>query len=983
MKHLRSFLQRHFMGSGSAAYAAIALLFIQSPVQATPQVDGCSVFPADNIWNTTIDTLPVDPNSAAYVATIGAVENVHPDFGSGLWNGAPIGIPFTTVAETQAEVDITFDYADESDPGPYPIPPDARIEGGEHSNGDRHVLVLERDNCILYELFSAYPQGDGSWHAGSGAVFDLKDHALRPAGWTSADAAGLPILPGLMRYDEVASGEIRHALRFTAPQTRRAYIWPARHYASSLTNSIYPPMGQRFRLKADYDISGFSSAVQVILRALKQYGMILADNGSPWFLSGVPDERWDNDILRELRQVTGAAFEAVDESGLMLDPDSGQIAETGVVVDTVNELVSAVDEANAGGVATILLADGTYDLTDMLPIWAAGITVRSQSGNRDAVILRGQGMHGAVTHIFNVAGNGFSARDMTLRDVSQHAVQLQIDVDDVSLRNLHILDTGEQMVKVAYSPSDPRSSDNGRLEYSRLEYSAGIGPQWYIGGIDAHFARNWTVRNNTFVGIRSPSGDVAEHAIHFWSDSENTLVEGNTIVNCDRGIGFGLGGRGHSGGIIRNNMIYHDTSEGFADVGIGLESAAGAQVYNNTILFGHSYPNAIEYRFSGTTGVLIANNLTNRAIAQRDGSSATLEYNLTGALPEWFVDPPAGDLHLAAAYSSVVDQGTAVIGLSDDFDGEARPQGAGIDIGADEFTQAAPDRATLIAPFGRIPDTRPTYRWWAAIESHRYQLWISDADGEVFSRWYRADDVCVDVPCTVTPDTVLEPGAYTWWVQTDLSNGPGPWSDGMSFYVGGAPGKTTLVSPNGTITDTTPTYIWNADGAATSYKLVVKDASGFSISTWYTATAAGCPGGTGTCSVTPATAVNGSGTWWIKTWNAAGDGPWSSGMSFNVGTPPGKVTLVSPSGTITDTTPIYIWNADSAATSYKLVVKDAGVFSISTWYTATAAGCSGGTGTCSVTPATTVNGSGTWWIKTWNAAGDGPWSNGMSFLVTP
>jgi hypothetical protein len=222
-------------------------------------------------------------------------------------------------------VPVTFYYEDESDPGPYPIPPDAPIEGGPEGDGDRHVLVVQEESCLLYELFDAWPQdGGASWLAGSGAVFDLGGYALRPAGWTSADAAGLPILPGLVRYEEVAAGEIRHALRFTAPETRRAYVWPARHFASDLTGPQYPPMGQRFRLRADFDVSGFPAEVQVILRALQRYGMMLADNGSAWYLSGAPDERWDNDALHTLGQVAGADFEAVDVSGLMLNPNSGR-----------------------------------------------------------------------------------------------------------------------------------------------------------------------------------------------------------------------------------------------------------------------------------------------------------------------------------------------------------------------------------------------------------------------------------------------------------------------------------------------------------------------------------------------------------------------------------------------------------------------------------------------------------------------------------
>ncbi len=292
-------------------------------------IQGCPVFPVDNIWNTAVDTMPVDAHSAQYISTIGSTAIVHADFGSGLWDGGPIGIPFVTVPGTQAKVNVVFDYNDESDPGPYPIPASAPIEGGSGSDGDRHVLVLDRDNCILYELYYAYPQGDGSWTAGSGAIYDLKSHALRPAGWTSADAAGLPILPGLVRYEEVATGKIDHAIRFTAPRTRRQYVWPARHFASSLTGLEYPPMGQRFRLKASFDISSYSTPVRVILTALKKYGMILADNGSSWYISGAPDERWNNDVLHQLDNVRGSDFEAVDVSSLMISANSGQARQPG------------------------------------------------------------------------------------------------------------------------------------------------------------------------------------------------------------------------------------------------------------------------------------------------------------------------------------------------------------------------------------------------------------------------------------------------------------------------------------------------------------------------------------------------------------------------------------------------------------------------------------------------------------------------------
>ncbi len=252
---------------------------------------------------------------------------MHADFGSGTWNGSPIGIPFIRVLGSQAKYPGTFTYGDESDPGPYAVPLNAPIEGGS----DRHAIAIDTDNCILYELFAAFPQAN-SWKADSGAIFNLKSNALRPSTWTSADAAGLPILPGLVRYDEVAAGEIRHAIRFTVPQTQRAFVWPGRHYASSLTDVKYPPMGQRFRLKASFDISPFPADVQVILKALKKYGMMLCDNGSAWYISGEPDSRWNNSNLSTMRNVPGSAFEAVDVSSLMVDANSGQAIQPGVSV---------------------------------------------------------------------------------------------------------------------------------------------------------------------------------------------------------------------------------------------------------------------------------------------------------------------------------------------------------------------------------------------------------------------------------------------------------------------------------------------------------------------------------------------------------------------------------------------------------------------------------------------------------------------------
>lgn len=310
------------------ALACILLTLSFCPVltgqTASPALANCPVFPADNIWNTPIDGMPVDANSRAFVEAIGAEKPLHPDFGSGTYGGGPVGIPYAIVPGNQPRVRIQFHYAKESDSGDYPIPPNPPIEGGANSKGDRHILIVDRDKCVLWEIFAAMRQPDGTWRAGSGAIFDLKCNCLRQDGWTSADAAGLPILPGLVRYDEVAAGAIRHALRFTAPRTRNRSVWPATHFASSLSDIGLPPMGQRFRLKTEFDISRFSSQAQVILRALQKYGMMLADNGSSWFVSGAPDERWNNRVLDELKTVKGADFEAVDTSGLFVAHQSSR-----------------------------------------------------------------------------------------------------------------------------------------------------------------------------------------------------------------------------------------------------------------------------------------------------------------------------------------------------------------------------------------------------------------------------------------------------------------------------------------------------------------------------------------------------------------------------------------------------------------------------------------------------------------------------------
>lgn len=298
--------------STRAVAALVAGLALTLPSVAyaapLPEAPNCPIFPRTNVWNKRVDRLPVARNSRTIVNSIGARIGLHADFGSGLWDGGPIGIPITVVDGSQPRSFVDFLYEDESNRGPYPIPDDVAIEGGPGADGDRHAIIVDRDSCRLYELFDLHP----SWTAGSGAIWSLRSNALRRAGWTSADAAGLPILPGLARHSEVAKGRIDHALRFTVARTRRAYVYPARHFASSSTDPRLPPMGLRLRLRADFPVWRFPRQARIVLVALKRYGMFVSDNGSSWYISGAPSPRWSNDQLATLRGVKGSDFRVVD-----------------------------------------------------------------------------------------------------------------------------------------------------------------------------------------------------------------------------------------------------------------------------------------------------------------------------------------------------------------------------------------------------------------------------------------------------------------------------------------------------------------------------------------------------------------------------------------------------------------------------------------------------------------------------------------------
>jgi len=321
-------------GGALLATAAVALLALTATSCATGSVDtavpgapGCPVTPSDSFWHADVRGLPVHASSSTWVSSIGSGARLKADFGSGLWDGGPIGIPYTVIAGSQPLVDVEVGY-DDSDPGPYRVPAAPNIEGGPDADGDRHVLLVDRDRCELSELWDSHPNGDGTWYAGSAARFDLRSNAMRTAGSTSADAAGLPILPGLVRYEEVAAGNVSHAIRITVPRTADGYVWPASHKAGSGGAST-PPMGTWLRLKASVNESSFDPAVRPIIVALKTHGAVVADNGSAWYISGAPDERWDNDELATLGTVDGSDFEVVNASGLQVAANSYQARPTG------------------------------------------------------------------------------------------------------------------------------------------------------------------------------------------------------------------------------------------------------------------------------------------------------------------------------------------------------------------------------------------------------------------------------------------------------------------------------------------------------------------------------------------------------------------------------------------------------------------------------------------------------------------------------
>ena len=375
---------------------------------------------------------------------------------------------------------------------------------------------------------------------------------------------------------------------------------------------------------------------------------------------------------------------------MILSTFAGTIKARTATVSTFSELMTSVENATSGD--TILLRDGTYTVNNGYgaQIRKNNLTIKSYSNEREKVVINGGGMSGGTQYGFWIPGSNVTIQSLTIQNVTAHCIQTDANNHGLHVINCVLRDAYQQLLKI---PAGSGKSDSGVVEGCLFEFTKGVAENFYTGGIDCHRGKDWIVRNNTFKNIRSPAGSIAEHAIHFWNNSENIIAENNLIIDCDRGIGFGMGQTAvHQGGIIRNNIIYHRTYPGtdFGDVGIALENCVDVKIYNNTIYFDNTYPNAIEYRFPATSGAYIANNLTNKSISQRDNASGTVSNNVTNAQPGWFVSTSTGNLHLSSgSVSSVIDKGVAIEGFTKDIDGNTRPQGAGIDIGADEYSSSS------------------------------------------------------------------------------------------------------------------------------------------------------------------------------------------------------------------------------------------------------------------------------------------------------
>jgi hypothetical protein len=574
------------------------------------QAADCDIFPQSNIWNQEITNAPVHKQSATWLSAIGKGVKVHPDFGSKSFKNQAAGIPVNYTNNNTPKHSVFFKYKTESDLVEYPIPKRVKIEGGPTSKGDRHIISFDTDQCILYELFNVYQRESGQWNAGSGAVFDLNSNNLRPDKWTSADAAGLPIFPGLVRYKEVQSGVIDHALRFTARTTNREYLWPARHFASRHNNPNLPPMGIRLRLKPDIDISNFSPQAKIIATALKKYGMILADNGGPLFISGEPDENWSNWGLKDLKKLVSNNFEVVDTEPLKVHPDSAT-TDPFEIYKKVSVLSNKKNKKykNKAKYYTQFYVSpyghDSYDGTNERP-WKTlqhasnlaepGDTINVEKGNYNP---------------FKISKSG--TKDLPISFVGDNAI---IDAfeggtrDGIEIKNAKYITIKGFVVHHANRAGiSAVTCSDITIEWNKL-----VSNQYW--GIFTGFCSNLTINNNIAVG------SIKQHGIYVSNTSSNISVHDNT-THSNNAAGIQLNGDKNMGGIglitnarVYNNLIYYNGKAGGA--ALNMDGVQYSKVYNN-ILYDNYATGIALFKDTGGDGSKYNEIVHNTIVMPKDG----------------------------------------------------------------------------------------------------------------------------------------------------------------------------------------------------------------------------------------------------------------------------------------------------------------------------------------------------------------------------
>lgn len=827
----------------------LMLILLSVPLDSSaqpPVVGGCQLFPANNILNTPIDGLPVHPMSSTYISNMGgASHNLHPDFGSGVWppgSNAPIGIPYITVDSTQPEVPISFYYPSESDPGPYPIPPDAPIEGGPDSTGDRHVIVVENDNCILYEVFDAHPQEDNSWDSGSGAVFDLASNDLHPDTWTSADAAGLPILPLLVRYDEVVAGEINHAIRITASCTHNSYVWPARHHAG-FCNANYPPMGTRFRLRADYPVENYSPQMQVILRAMQIYGVIVADNGSNWFVSGAPDEGWDNTMLRELRDVQGGDFVAVDQSSLMVDYNSGAThpapqIPTGMSVTgnlttyPPSPVFNWTHDPNTTWYQ-LVVKDGGSTVLDQW--YEVGVDIACNgtcaiepafsaflsNGDYDWYVQPYNDAHGAPT---------LSARS----DTEQFSVVVPDPEQPTGLNTIGSLVTAPVIPQFEWD-------HDGATAWYQVQINKGatsILNQWYdITSGDIACTTTCVITPN----LELSNGDY-QWFVTPWAEWSGTGTASN-VANFEV------------------NVPAASKPTGLTEVGSLTTPPVTPQfqwAHDGTASWYQLYVNA-------SSGTVIDQWFDVSTLACGATCTVSPDVSLTNGNHIWWV----------RGWNSTHGNG--------EWSDEAT-------FNVDVPAPTQPTGLTVIGDLNVNP-VIPQFQWAHDGIAEWYQLYVAKGGTVVISQWFDVATLACGATCTASPNVLLANGDYMWWVLPWTStHGNGTWSDGANFTVNVPPPPPAVLPSNLNVTGSltvpaNPILNWAHDSANTWYEVYVSSGATVFHNTWYqVGVDITCAGMCALDLLNDAGIALGAGTyqWWIRAYNPTGMTAWVQGADFNV-----------------------------------------------------------------------------------------------------